>query len=278
MSLVVGWVGVDTHGIASAYLASDSRISLTNGKHFDYARKVFASQKYPEIFGFSGKALFPSIILTQIIELIDNGLLLDDDMDTKAKNGIVFAKIKELYDEYGIKDIDNSRVEIVHFTKSTHGKNPSFNCYHLLLDGDKKVRNQEIELPKRSGVVIILGSGFNGFRSKYTHQYQKSKNMNTSRNVFHCFINELLFPSTATVGGPPQLVGIMRKPDSHALIYGLIYKRKRYIAGLPYTKLKNIQSVQWRNMYFELCNPKTKEKEEGAADQPNFVTDFSATP
>ena len=43
-------------------------------------KKVFASKKYPEIFGYAGDVLFPSIVLEQIIELIDAGVLLSKEM------------------------------------------------------------------------------------------------------------------------------------------------------------------------------------------------------
>ena len=41
MTLVVSWIGVDTHGPASAYIVSDSRLTWADRKHFDYGRKVF---------------------------------------------------------------------------------------------------------------------------------------------------------------------------------------------------------------------------------------------
>lgn len=51
MMLLASWAAIDTHGISSAYIVSDSRISWGNKKYFDFGKKVFASKKYPEIFG-----------------------------------------------------------------------------------------------------------------------------------------------------------------------------------------------------------------------------------
>ena len=53
MTLLASWAAIDTHGISSAYIVSDSRISWENKKYFDFGKKVFASKKYPEIFDIS---------------------------------------------------------------------------------------------------------------------------------------------------------------------------------------------------------------------------------
>lgn len=77
MTLVVSWVGIDTKGpgSASAYLTGDSRISWGNGEYFDYASKVFAFNNYPDILGYCGDVLFPSIVLSQITEMADTEYL-----------------------------------------------------------------------------------------------------------------------------------------------------------------------------------------------------------
>ena len=76
MTMLVSWIGIDTHGPTSAYIAADSRISWNMTNKFDFGKKVFASKKYPEILGYAGDVLFPSIVLEQIIELIDADVLL----------------------------------------------------------------------------------------------------------------------------------------------------------------------------------------------------------
>ena len=75
MTSFVAWVGVDARGPASIYLASDSRISWVDPdktfETWDYGRKLFASKKYPEIFGYFGDTLFPSQMLGQVLDLIE---------------------------------------------------------------------------------------------------------------------------------------------------------------------------------------------------------------
>ena len=75
MTLLASWIGIDTHGPTSAYIVADSRISWEYKKYFDYGKKVFASNCFPEIFGYAGDVLFPSIALSQILEMIDSKLL-----------------------------------------------------------------------------------------------------------------------------------------------------------------------------------------------------------
>lgn len=42
MTMLVSWIGVDTHGPSSVYIAADSRISWTQEHKFDFGKKVFA--------------------------------------------------------------------------------------------------------------------------------------------------------------------------------------------------------------------------------------------
>ena len=77
MTLLASWIGIDTHGPTSAYIVSESRFVWDSSRHFDYGKKVFASKSYPEIFGYAGDVLFPSIVLSQILEMIDLSYLIN---------------------------------------------------------------------------------------------------------------------------------------------------------------------------------------------------------
>jgi hypothetical protein len=50
MTSLIAWIGVDSRGPASAYLASDSRISWASGAHWDIGRKLFTSEKSADLF------------------------------------------------------------------------------------------------------------------------------------------------------------------------------------------------------------------------------------
>ena len=85
MTLIVSWLGVDTHGPTSAYIAGDSRISWNSRTKFDYGKKVFSSKEYPEILAYSGDVLFPSIVLSQIIEMIDSNILFTKSLNCNER-------------------------------------------------------------------------------------------------------------------------------------------------------------------------------------------------
>ena len=95
MTLLVSWIGIDNHGPTSAYIITDSRISWNTQKNFNHGKKVFASKNYPEIFGYAGDVLFPSIVIQQIIEMIDSNMLFSNNTLCHEKNKIVFDIIIE---------------------------------------------------------------------------------------------------------------------------------------------------------------------------------------
>lgn len=98
--MMASWIACDPHGVSSAYIVSDSRITWDAKTYYDYAKKVFASSLYPEIFGYAGDVLFPTIVLSQIVELIDRGILLTKTMTCREKNKIIFEKIYESIAKY----------------------------------------------------------------------------------------------------------------------------------------------------------------------------------
>lgn len=75
MTAFAAWVGVDQRGPASLYLASDRRISWSGQpfRTWDSGRKVFACSTHPDVFGYVGDVLFPSLVLGQVATLIDSG-------------------------------------------------------------------------------------------------------------------------------------------------------------------------------------------------------------
>ena len=191
MTMLVSWIGVDTHGPTSAYIAADSRISWDASNAFDFAKKVFAAKKYPEIFGYAGDVLFP--------------------------------------------------------------------------------------FPNKSGLLCVLGSGPNEFNKRYL-LYQKGTNSNTSRNVFQCFTDTLANMADIRCGGAPHLVGLIRKPLTYGINFGIISEGKRYFLGMEIPNKSCFINVEWRNKFFEVCDGSTKKIKEGAAHQPNPMLKKSATP
>ncbi len=269
MTLLASWIGIDTHGPTSAYIVSDSRLTWNNGSAlFDYGKKVFASRSYPEIFGYAGDVLFPSIVLSQILEMIDSGLIFDEDMSCDQKNKIVYEKLRYTFQKY--PDVyGNNPIQIIHISRDTRSEGLYSHFYHYLMTWSRTNgwNSDKCSIPKESGLLHVLGSGRNEFKKNYSDRYQQGENQSTSRNVFHCFIDTLNNISDESCGGAPQLVGIYRKPFTTGREYGIIYNNRRYFLGMEIPRAASFAKVEWRNELFELCDGETRKKFECAAKQ-----------
>lgn len=277
MSLVIAWIGIDTHGITSAYIASESRVSWNGKKYYDACKKVFHSSKYPEIVGYCGDVLFPSLVINAIMNSIDNGMLFGPT-DGALKRYEKFKKL--LFNEFHKypKEYMCDSFELVYINKEVSRINyPSFHAYRIGWKKKTGFYSRRIVLPKESDVICVMGSGENEYRNNYANM-QKGRNKHTSRNVYHCLNITLDTSKEVTIGGPPQLVGIYRKPESNAMAFGIIYNRKRYYNSLSVGKVRDIENVQWRNARFEICNGGSKIKKGNAHAQPIDIGLNLATP
>ncbi|MDD5273530.1 MAG: hypothetical protein PHU14_12530 [Methylovulum sp.] len=269
MTLLVAWTAVDTHGPASLYLASDSRISWGTAATFNYGRKVFAFRNWPDVIGYCGDVLFPSIALNQIVELADAGLLFSPTSSCKQKFQSIVDKLNDLFREYpklhsGLAD---NSLGIIHASRDPVD-NSKFFCHTISWSKTRGWRGEECLLPSRSKVLFALGTGAKEFNENYA-RYEQGVNSGTSRAVFHCFCDSLANITDPFVGGAPQLVGIIRKPQSTAITYGVIYEGRKMFLGVHIDNLRNFDTVQWRNANFELCDPQTMERRSNAQPQPD---------
>lgn len=269
MTLLVSWVGVDTHGPSSIYIASDSRISWGTSAKFDLGRKVFAFSCWPDILGYCGDVLFPSIALNQIIELADAGLLFTPTFTCKEKFHAIVSKLNNLFEAYPQmhSGISENSLVIIHASRDP-ANNKKFFCHQICWSAKEGWHGKEVSFPETSRVLFALGTGASQFVDSYK-KYEEGPNKATSRNVFHCFCDTLLHTIDQHVGGAPQIVGIYRKPNSPAKTFGVIYQSSRYFLGAKIDNLRNFEKVDWRNENFELCDGHTMERLADAQPQPD---------
>lgn len=268
MTLLASWVGVDTHGTTSAYIVSDSRFSWDDIRRYNFGRKVFASTRYPEIFGYAGDVLFPSTVLAQLLQMIDSDLLFNWSMTCEQKHEIVYQKLVSSFNEYPTA-CANKNIQIVHISRDTiNERYPVFSCYLFSWSngGWSAIKKN---IPEESGIFIKLGpkSARSEFEERYKG-YQSGNNRSTSRNVFHCFVDTLVNIKDHTCGGAPQLVGLYRKPKSSGINFGILYRGKRYFLGSELTGEVSYDKIQWRNELFEICDGTTGEIAKDAMRQP----------
>lgn len=270
MTLIVSWIGIDPHGPTSIYIAADSRISWAPGQRYNYGRKVFALESSPDIFGYCGDVLFPSMVLSQTLEMADAGLLYDQDSSSKIKFDAVAEKLIYQFAKYphAVRSITSDVIEILHASRDPT-KKYDFACNLLRWTrASGQWTNSSVPLPPASGTLFVRGSGAAEFELKF-EGYKKGPNASTSRNVFHCFCETLSNTKEPTVGGAPQLVGLMRKPGSGGMNYGIINGTRRFYLGARVDELKNFDRIEWRNELFEICDGQTCARRANAQPQPN---------
>ncbi|GAB3845249.1 hypothetical protein GCM10028822_03440 [Hymenobacter terrigena] len=265
MTLVVSWIAYDSRGPSSIYLLSDSRISWRNGSSFDYARKVFGCVNYPDIFAYSGDVLFPSIVLNQIVNIIDSGMLFNEAWDFEEKFNAFYNKIKQVFQQYPsqVKDIVNDSIQIIHASRIS---DKNFFCRKirwLKTTGQWTVENSDFK--GYSEKIFVIGSGDEEFLDRYL-RYNIGDGK-VSRAVFHCFYEFLINTKNKTCGGAPQLVGLYRNLSARS--FGLIHNEKRYFQGLESNDLTDFNGVEWRNELFENCDGQTMTIKSNAKRQPN---------
>lgn len=267
MTLIAAWVGVDCkkqgNEIASIYFASDSRFSWGDNNSFskyDEGMKVFCSRNHPYIFAYCGDVLFPLHTLERIIYKIDFDLFFDPtDNSFLSKLLAIKTEITVALKNYPSKPS---------FTILFASRESYYEFHLCSISSDKgTVTYQEIELPNKSEIVFVGGSGKSDFY-EVQNQLLKERNPNegTSRFCFHCVAKTIKEYESSKVGGPPQLVGLYRK--GNGIIFGLEYNKKCFILGKCVKYMPQYLHIEWRNSNFERINPETLKLQEGAQAQP----------
>ena len=271
MTLLVSWIGVDTHGTGSAYIAADSRVSWGKIAQFDHGRKVFAFRSSADILGYCGDVLFPTMVLSQITEMAEQKLLFPEKASCKERFEAIKEKLVQQFHQYPrmVEEITASALQVIHLSKDPND-NLKFECRLVEWTREKGWAGKNISLPKTSGVLFTLGSGANEFNENFA-RYKEGPDSGTSRSVFHCFCDTLFNIKDKHCGGAPQLVGIYRKPESSAVAFGIIKNKQRYFLGAPVNNDVEYSAIEWRNDLFELCDGKTMNKFEQAQKQTDLL-------
>lgn len=272
MTLLVGWAGVDTHGVASAYIAADSRVTWRHAR-FDHGRKVYGLQRSGDILGYCGDVLFPALVLGQVSEMADAGLLFERDAapDQKAKR--IVQKLQEQFARYpaDVAGIAQDVIQVLHVSRTAESPG-AFSAYQNQWRRGSAWSQCNLPLPGRSGLIVALGSGQASF-SKRFEQYSRSAIGGTSRAVFLAFCRTVTSGEDPQTGGAPQLVGLYRGGPAESQKYGIIFQGQRYIFGASVEDTVAAGGVEWRNELFEICEGQTKQRIAGAQRQPDPVRD-----
>lgn len=262
MTSLAVWAGIDSRGPASFYFTSDSRISWGSNLGWNYGRKLFSSQKHPDIFGYCGDVLFPSLILGQILSMMDSGIIFVSQESPGEKFKLISCLIREAFNE--LPKVSQNAFHIVYCSRFGEGMISRFELYSLEWNSRDGWISSQLQIPKQSDLILSLGSGQKVVQESHLC-WQKTEVKGTSRSVFSAFCDSLKADLDPYTGGAPQLVGLYRKEDARN--FGVIYKDQRYLLGLPVDEA-HFNAVEWRNCLFERCDPITKKRLPEAQPQP----------
>ncbi|MEZ8719074.1 hypothetical protein [Vibrio splendidus] len=253
MTTLLSWTGVDTHGPASIYIASDSRISWGISNTWDVGRKVFSSKNRPEIFGYCGSVFFPIQILGQLTELIDSEMFFLDEEPFSEKLEKIRLAVEHSYNN--LPKSQKGSCRILYASRVGLKMRSSFHVAEITISATA-VTSTEIALPEQSGIIVSAGSGkaalrkwheeWVGLADKDPHQSGR-----TSRNVFSAFCDSLTAKDDPFSGGAPQLVGLYRNGPANN--FGIIHNSKRFLNGLEVGDINLMNNIEWRNDLFERC-------------------------
>lgn len=262
MTSLIAWIGVDSRGPSSVYLASDSRITWPTNGTWDRARKLFACSRYPHLLAYCGEVLFPSQTLGQITEMIDHGVLLKDSDSAEASIERIAAAIADAYRSYPAAAKAN--LEFLHSMRAGEGSLSRFLLERIRLNNEGKSDIEVIPVPDQSRVIAILGTG-RGSIETHLARWEKSDAGGTSRASFSAFCDSLKSGDDQFSGGPPQLVGLWRKAAGKT--FGMVWKDRCFFYGSPVDEGSS-GDIRWYNELFEICDPTTRKRRPTVQPQP----------
>lgn len=264
MTLLVSWPGIQTKGkdnevIGSLYIATDSRYSWPNDKVvFDYGKKIFSCYNSPDAFALCGTVMFPALVLSALVTLIDRGVFFSGNESKEEKIARVKSYLDNAIHHYNKKEI--GKFEILYILRVSK----KFYLCHFNYDG--YLSYEEKDLLKEKYHYFATGSGKKTFDGDFI-DYNNDDNYLTSRYIFHCFIHAINSKKVADVGGKPQIVALYGNGNTTDI--GYIEDDRCYLHGNECADYIDLQRIQeWRNENFERCDPKTKQMLKGAQRQP----------
>lgn len=249
MTSLVSWVGVDSRGPASIYIATDSRISWGGNSNWDAGRKVFASRSRPEVFGYVGDVLFPSLVLGQIADAIESPETID-----KPAAEARFARIANLIKSafHSLPASEKRDFKIAYARRFGQGMRADFRFFSLSWNAATSWTLLEEEVPPTSGSIVIWGTGANAVEV-WEERWNRSSQGGTSRAIFSALCDAIDSGRDPRSGGAPQLVGLYRIGQARTI--GVVHEGRPYVFGLEAEPADHsTDGLEWRNHLFERCD------------------------
>ena len=264
MTSIACWIGVDSRGPASAYIATDSRLSWAPGQTWDFGRKTFASSHSPDVFGYCGDVVFPSILLSQFVSALD-GQLHTGNFESR------FGALEEVVrvSFAALPATARRAFEILHCGRDGIGMGSEFRLAVLAWSQRSGFERTLLAAPDRSVAIRLAGSGRSSVRARL-HAWQATEAKDTTRVVFRGFVDALARGDDPASGGAPQLVGLYR--IDAGMSFGVLSAGRRYLHGMPVHALAPGSQVLWHNELFARVSGVTRKILPGAQRHGDVIT------
>lgn len=257
MTSLMCWVGADSRGLSSAYITTDSRISWGDKgqKAWDYGRKTFASIASPDIFGYCGDVVFPSLVLSQFVSALDAGVC-HGDFATRfdALDQVVRVSFEKL------PLTEQRTFQIVHCGRDGEGMSSSFRASVLSWTGTEFKRVHPVPAT-RSGAIWLAGSGSASINVEIA-RWQNRPPGGTTRALFRAFVDAIGSAADPKSGGAPQMAGLYRIGNGRSV--GAVVGSRRFLNGMPVHDVAPGCEVAWHNEFFERASGTTRRRLPGS--------------
>jgi hypothetical protein len=259
----VSWISVDQRAPAALYMASDSRITWgSSRRRWDAGRKLFACACHADIFGYIGEVIFPSLVLGQVVEAVDRGLIfVNSEGGPKERHSEFVEAVKTSFGRR--HNAPDHSFQILHGARMSSGLECQFLMWLLSYSAhDQSWCDQEMVVPAdHSSLIIALGSGAKSALLS-DRRWKETAQGRTSRAIFWAFCESLRIGSDPLSGGPPQLVSLYRQKGPRT--FGISYEGRRYFHGLPLQEAIAHEAIEWRDELFQRIDGETMARLEGA--------------
>ena len=255
---MIAWVAVDSRVPSAAYIASDSRLSWPDGSTWDYGKKTFASAQLPDIAGFSGGVLFPTMILGQYFALLDSGTIDEQSYESSQRIDLLYQYLRRASESMPNKFHED--FSIIYMSRESEFMDSVFktHIFKFKKSAECKWERQEIPPPEESSLLEVQGSGEESYW-KASRSWEQSEHKRTSRSLYSAFVDSIKSDEDPRSGGPPQLVGLYRKDPGR--LFGTIHDGERFLNGLQiHDEIPDDSRVEWRNEVFERVSGNTKSR------------------
>jgi hypothetical protein len=269
MTTLAAWAGVDSRGVASLYLVSDSRFThaISGKTHTNQGQKIYACSNEPHLFGYCGWVYFPSQASASLVRKIDDAVFFSARDNLEARQEKVEDLLRRELDAL-LKRPEGryaSPFSLIHAAREGRGLTARFRLWLMHWSPHCDWRVRSIGMPTHSKLLYEDGSGATALLVEHTN-WQRSTVGKTSRAVFSAFCDALAAGKDSYSGGAPQLAGLFRQFGGK--YFGVVYKDQRFFKGKETLENALPENVEWFNAAFERADPATMRRLDFAQRQP----------